>query len=240
MARLVSWPVGLKANAREPLSGPRSIGAAQTQSTGGFVQTSAAPFGLWRWRFSFPPIRGQLFRRYRGWVTSLHGGANATRVTWCDWDQMTFAQRGLLTTSAEWKAGVPWSNLQPWEGGQLWGIGNPVVPVAAAASIGATEVSLSSSFWGHSLDVGDVFGFMPLHLGWYMVTQRIAAGRYRIWPPLDKAIGADSYATLNPVMAARLENEEGANAARGAAFADGLSVTLVQVKDYDARDYFAD
>lgn len=238
MARLVSWPVGLRANAREPLSGPRTIGASQSQSIGGFVQTAAAPFGLWRWRFSFPPIRGQMFRRYRGWITSLHGGANATRVNWCDWDQMTFAQRGIVTTSQEWRQGNPWSNAQPWQGGQMWGTGNPVVPIAASADKGDTIINVGSSLWGHNLDIGDVFGFVG-QFGWYMVTQRIAGGHYRIWPPLDRAISVSDYATLNPVMAARLESEEAANASRGAAFADGLSATLIQVKDYDVRDYFA-
>jgi hypothetical protein len=240
MARLVSWPIGLRANGREPLSGPRTIGAAQTQSVGGFVQTVAAPFGLWRWRFSFPPIRGQLFRRYRGWVTSLHGGANATRVTWCDWDQLSFVQRGIVTTSDQWKAGVPWSNGLPWQGGEPWGIGNPVVAVSAAADKDATTIALDSAFWGNNLDIGDVLGFMPFHFGWYMVTERIDAGQYRIWPPLDKAISTDDFATLNPVMAARLESEEAATASRSAAFAEGLTVTLIQVKDYDVRDYFAD
>lgn len=240
MARLVSWPVGLRANAREPLSGPRTIGAAQTQSVGGYVQTVASPFGLWRWRFSFPPIRGQAYRRYRGWITSLHGGANATRVPWCDWDQMTFAQRGIVATSAEWRAGQPWSNGLPWANGQNWGSGNPIVAIAGAAAKDTTEIRLASTFWGHNLDIGDVLGFAPNYFGWHMVTQRIEAGRYRIWPPLDKAITTSDFATLNPVMAARLESEDAANAPRGAAFADGLSITLVQVKDYDVRDYFED
>jgi hypothetical protein len=240
MARLVSWPIGLRPNAREPLAGPRAIGASKTETIGNFVQTVAAPFGLWRWRFSFPPIRGDLFRRYRGWVTSLHGGANATRVTWCEWDQMSFAARGMTVTSQEWRAGTPWSNGLPWSNGQNWSAANPVVGVAAAAGKGETIIVLDAAFWGGNLDRGDMLGFMPLHLGLYMVTERIEAGRYRIWPPLDKAIGVDDFATLNPVMAMRLESENAANAPRGAALAEGLNITLVQVKDYDVRAYFTD
>lgn len=101
-------------------------------------------------------------------------------------------------------------------------------------------IRLGAGNWGNNLEVGDILGFMPFHFGWYMVSERYEAGRYRIWPPLDKAVPAGDYATLNPVMAARLESEEGANAPRGASLAEGLNVTLVQVKDYDVRDFFAD
>jgi hypothetical protein len=240
MARLISWPDGLKANDREPLSGPRTVGAGGTQAVSGFVQTSGAAFGMWRWRFQFPPIRGQLFRRYRGWVTALHGGANATRVPWRDWDQMSFADRGIIASPAKWKAGQPWNNGQPWSNGLNWKPASPLVAVAAAAPLDGTEIQLGSTFWGHRLDVGDVLGFAPFHLGWYMVTRRIEAGRYTVWPPLRKALTTDDLATLDPVMAMRLESEDAANAHRGAAFADGLSVTLIEVLDYDVRDYFTD
>lgn len=240
MARLVNWPVGVRANAREPLGGPRTVSAGSTTSVSNFVQTFGSPFGLWKWRFSFPPLRGDKFRRYRGWITSLHGGANATRVSWCEWDQMSFASRGIVTDSDSWKRGQPWSNGMPWSNGQTWHSSNPVVSVASPLARGATTIRLATVNWGGNLDVGDMLGFMPFHLGWYMVTERIEAGRYRIWPPLDKAVASGDFATLNPVMAARLENEEGANAPRGAALAEGLNITLVQVKDYDVREYFAD
>ncbi|EHK56814.1 hypothetical protein [Allomesorhizobium alhagi] len=240
MGRLVSWPVGLRANFREPLSGPRAVSGGATQSIGNFVQTFASPFGLWRWRFSFPSIRGAMFRRYRGWVTAQHGGANATRVPFCDWDGLNFAERGIETTSAQWRQGQVWSNGQPWSNGQNWHSSNPVVAVAAAAALDHTEIKLADSFWGNGLDVGDFFGFFPFHFGLYMVTERIDAGHYRIWPPLRNAIATTDFATLNPVMAMRLESEDAANAPRGAAFAEGLSVTLVETLDYDVRDYFAD
>lgn len=239
MARLLSWPLGLRPNFREPLSGPRTINAGASTSIGNFTQSFGSPFGLWRWRFQFPPIRGGLFRRYRGWVTALHGGANATRVQWCEWDQMSFAERGMVTDSAEWRAGQPWSNGQPWGNGRNWDMSNPNVAVAAPSALGSSEIQLGAAYWGHNLDMGDMLGFMPFHLGWYMVTERIEAGRYRIWPPLRKALTPADFATLNPVAAMRLEGEEGANAPREAAFATGLSITLVEVFDYDVRDYFA-
>lgn len=240
MARLIHWPHGLRANFREPLSGPRTVGAGSSSSLSNFVQTTASPFGLWRWRFSFPPIRGQLFRRYRGWVTSLHGGANATRVPFCDWDGLTLGQMGVDATRDEWRKGQPWSNDEPWSNGQAWENSPPVVDIAAPALLGDTVISLSDDFWGHDLGAGDLLGFSPFHLGLYMVTEVVEPGQYRIWPPLRKALVAGDSATLRPVLAMRLESEDAANAPRGAAFAEGLSVTLVEVLDYDARDYFAD
>lgn len=237
MARLVSWPSGLRANSREPLSGPRTVGAASTQSVGGFVQTSGAPFGMWRWRFSFPPIRGQLFRRYRGWVTALHGGANATRVSFCDWDGLTARQAGV---DADRYGAEPWGNGMPWSNGHNWKTTPPPVPVAAPAARDSTIVSLGSAFWGHGLDIGDLLGFFPFHLGLYMVTEVLEPGTYRIWPPLRKAVTPDDFATLRPTLAMRLEGEDAANAPRGASFAEGLSVTLIETLDYDVRDYFAD
>lgn len=51
MARVVSWPIGLKANARESLAEPRAVGAGVTQSIGNFTQTFGSSFDLWRWRF---------------------------------------------------------------------------------------------------------------------------------------------------------------------------------------------
>lgn len=239
MARLVSWPLGLRANAREPLAGPRAVSAGVTQSIGNFTQTFGSPFGLWRWRLSFPPMRGQKFRRYRGWVTSLHGGANASRVPFCDWDGLSFAQRGIVTTRDEWRRGQPWSNGMAWSNGENWKSSSPNVAIAAAVARDATIIKLADAFWGHGLDVGDQFGLFPFHFGLYMVTERIAPGEYRIWPPLRKAVGIGDFATLSPVLAMRLESEDAATANRGAAFSEGATVTLVEVLDYDARDYFA-
>lgn len=239
MARLVSWPEGLRSNFREPLSGPRAVGAGSTGSIGNFTQTFASPFGLWRWRFQFPPIRGQLFRRYRGWVTALNGGANATRVPFCDWDGLTRQQMGLNIPDAEWRAGEPWANGQPWSNGQNWQNSPPQVTVSGASAQGGTIVSLGAEFWGRELQQGDFLGFLPLHFGLYMVTEVLDPGRYRVWPPLRKAVTIGDLATLRPTLAMKLENEDAANAPRGAAFADGLSVTLTEVLDYDVKQFFA-
>lgn len=238
MARLIHWPAGLRSNFREPLSGPRSVSAGVTTSVANFVQTTASPFGMWRWRFQFPSIKGQLFRRYRGWVTALHGGANATRVPFCDWDGLSLAQMGVNATRDEWRKGQPWSNGMPWSNGQPWKSTPPMVPIVAPAARDDTIISLGQTFWGPGLDYGDLIGFTPFHFGLYMVTEAIEPCTYRIWPPLRKELTVDDFATLRPTLAMRLESEDAANAPRGAAFAEGLTITMVEVLDYDVRDYF--
>lgn len=235
MARLLNWPVGLKTIAREPLSGPRVVSGGSTTSIDNFSQTFAAPFGLWRFRFSLPPMRGELARRYRGWITALHGGANATRVTLCDWDGLSKAQRGI---SGE--LNQPWSNGAPWSNGQPWHDYAPIVAVTAPSALDEDVVHLADTAWGHALDFGDQLGFSPFHLGLYMVTEVFQPGTYRIWPPLRKAITTDDFATLKPVLAMRLESEDAATAARGAAFIGNATVTMVEVHDYDVRDYWTD
>jgi hypothetical protein len=240
MARLISPPVGLATTALEPLAGPRTISSGATQSVGNFVQTFGSPFGLWRWRLSFPAMHESLFRRYRGWATALHGGANATRWTFFDPDAMSFREAGVNASIFEAATGKPWSNDRPWQNGENWKLERPAVPVAAAAALGATAISLADQWWGHRLDAGDYVGFFPFHFGMYQVTEVFEQGRYRIWPGLRKAVSTDDLATLSPTLAMRLESEDAASAGRGLVVAESASVTLVEVLDADARQYFAD
>jgi len=240
MARLVYWPNGLRTNFREPLSGPRAIGAGSGETMGGFIQTVASPFGSWRWRFGFPRMRGQLFRRYRGWIASQHGGANATTVPFCDWDGLTRAQMGISVSLAEWLRGNPWDNYEPWANGMNWASSPPVVAVVDNAALGATQIRLANEYWGHNLGVGDWLGFLPNHFGLYTITEVIADGSYRIWPALRKAVAITDYATLQPTMAMRMESEDAGTAARGAAFSENASITLVEVFDYDVASFFND
>jgi hypothetical protein len=235
MARILDWPRDLHWVSREPLSGPRTIGAGSSESLTGFTQSFASPFGLWRWSFSFPPLKGRAFRHYRGTMTALHGGANALRVPFCDPDGMTWSEIGVATTPAQIRAGVPWSNGQPWANGQNWRVGRPWVPFAAAAPADATEIHLASAHWGHSLEIGAMIGAAPFHFGLYVVTEAMGAGRYRIWPPLRRSVTTADRATLEPVLAMRLESESAAPAPRGAVNASGLAVTLVEIGDSDLR-----
>ncbi|MFC6487371.1 hypothetical protein [Nitratireductor sp. GCM10026969] len=240
MARLLHWPMGLPENFREPLSGPRSIGSGSNTSIGNFTQTVGSPFGAWRWRFQFANMRGQIARRYRGWITALHGGANATRVPFCDWDGLDFEQMGVITTRQAWRLGQPWSNGEPWSNGKNWASSPPQVPVARPSPLNGTEIWLAEAFWGHRLGMGDLIGFFPFHLGLYEITQVFDPGHYRVWPPLRKALTTDDEATLRPTLAMRLENEDAATAPRDAHFISNAGVVLVEVFDYYVRDYFTD
>lgn len=237
--RLISPPIGLGTTSIEPLAGPRSVSAGVTQSIGNFVQTFGSPFGLWRFQFSFPAMHQSLFRRYRGWITALHGGSNATRWTFFDPDAMSFQEAGVNASNFEIASGKPWSNGMPWSNGENWKTGRPVVGVAATASRNATVVKLGSAWWGHKLGIGDYIGFFPFHFGMYEVTEVIVPGEYRIWPPLRKTISASDFATLSPTLALRLESEDAATAGRSLVVADGLTATFVETFDYDVRDYFA-
>jgi hypothetical protein len=240
MARLLSWPNGLRWNRWKWLSGPDSVGASSNTTIGDFTQTIAAPTGARHVQLSFPPMRGQLTRRARGLVTSLHKGANAVRVSLCDWDGMSLANAGVQASKTQKQNGMTWSNGMPWSNGKNWKITKPNVAVAASAARGATIVSLANTTWGHSLGMGDWIGFFPMHFGHYEVTEVLDSGQYRIWPPLRKAITTDDFATQYPVMAMRLLANNLPDADRGPAFLEGLTISLFEVFDYDARDYFTD
>lgn len=240
MARLIEPPLGLPVVSMQPLSGPRTVGAARTETIGGLVQTVASPLGLWRWQFSFAPMNGDMFRRYRGWITAMHGGANATRWHFYDPDIMAMRTFGGSVTASELSNGVPWSNDMPWDNGQNWQVGYPHETVAASSAKGSSTVRLQNNWWGYVLEPGDMIGFFPSHFGLYMVTEVISDGRYRIWPPLRKALTSDDYATLKPTLAMRLESEEAASAGRGLVVAEGATVTMIEVFDYDVKSAFTD
>jgi len=240
MARLLDWPSGLGIRASQPLSGPRTVGAASSTSIGDFTQTVASAFGGWTYSFTFPVCKDKAARRLRGWVTALHGGANATRVPFIDGDLMTFSEAGLSYSAQVERFGNSWSNGEGWSNGENWAASMPVVSVSAASAKGATIISLADAFWGHGLNDGDFIGFFPFHLGKYEVTQVIAPGIYRIWPPLRKAIATTDKATLNPVLAMRMTGEGAASLSRGLAMMEETTISLFEVFDYDARDYFAD
>ena len=227
MPRLLPWPNGLKFLSREPLSGPRTVGAGSSESLTGYVQTFAAPFGLWKWQFTFPNMAGKGWVRWRGTVTALHGGANGIIVPWYDPDGLTLAEAGNKASPAQQVYGLPWSNGRPWSSGQGWGPSRPMVPVARSSDKGNNVVPLATTGWGASLTIGMVIGFIPRHFGWYVITEVISPGVYRVWPPLRKAIGPEDYATLNPSIAMRMVGETGATLGRGRSFAQTPTVTLV-------------
>ena len=239
MGSLISWPVGIGTTHREPMSGPRTVGAGSSESTTGWVQTTSSPYGLWRWQFALPPLRGAALRRWRGMVTALHGGANAVRVQMRDPDGMTIAETGVSVSRATILSGLPWSDGQIWDTGRNWPVARPLVSIGADASRWDTYVDLVDEFWGRDLQVGDMFGFDRV-FALHVVTEVTADGVYRVWPPLLADITTDDKATLEPMLAMRLEGESGANLPRGVSHAEGLTITLVEVEHADVLTYFAD
>lgn len=239
MARMVSWPAGLAALSIDVTSGPRTSGIV-TEGTTASVQTSQSPFGYWGFRFGFPATREAGSRAFRGWVASMNGGANATRVPFFDPDIMSYLQSGVTVTSYEETHGIPWDNGQSWSNLANWSVGRPLVAVSATSSIQTAVVNLANTDWGHLLQVGDYIGFTPFHFGMYIVTEIIQDGRYRVWPPLRKALATTDYATLSPVLAMRMVEEGAADVSRGLFFSESPSISLVEVFDYDVATYFAD
>ncbi len=232
MARVVSWPIGIRVSMSGPKSGPRSIGSGSSESLTGFVQSVASPFGLWAWSFSIPPLRGAGFRAWRAFVMALQAGANGARVTMCDPDRWSSADLGITP-----ETDVPWADGQLWDNGLGWSSGLPLESVTAAADAGATIVTLGAATWGGLGGNPPLFGFTG-HFGFYVVTEVLADGRWRIWPPLRAAITPDDAATLRPVTVMRLASADLPALDRGVSHAENLTISLVEVEHADVVDYF--
>jgi hypothetical protein len=222
---------------QEQLSGPETVGASMTRAISGFTQSVASPFGAWVFRFTFKPMNGDEYVNFRGWVAAQHRGANATRWRMIHRDSMRPEAAGI---SYEPGRDTEWANGQRWLNGAGWAPTLPNVAVIAPAAMGATELRLRNNFWGHKLRWGHRLGIFPLHFGMYEITEVIGGGIYRIWPPLRKAISAGDFATLNPVMAMRIVGQDLQHPPEAAGYTIGASVTLMEVFDYDVRDYFTD
>lgn len=240
MGRLLHWPRGLGITSMQVLSGPRTVGGASTQSLGGFQQSVSSPFGLWRLGLTFGNMKGKWARTHRGFIASLHGGANAVRVPIIDMDMMKPDEVGVNGVYAD----QPWSNGQRWSNsnsstGVLWGRSYPKSLVAGTFAKGAIQIALSNQYWGGSLSVGDYIGFEPFHFGLYVITEVLGSGNYRSWPPLRKDVSNTSYATLKPTIVMRLESEGAANINRDLNAASSLSATFVEVLDEDVRRHFS-
>jgi hypothetical protein len=238
MPRLVEWPIDLSVESQEAISGPSAISGG-TSSITGQIQTVSSPFGLWEWALRFPPMQGEQFRRFRGFFAALQQGANATRWTMDDPDRIARISSGIATTVPDDSPiEVPYLNGKLFTNGRGNRIHRPPVAVARAAQKGDSVVSLSPSNWGMALNYGDLIGFFPFHFGMYIVTERISAGQYRVWPPLRKALAPTDYATLSPRMVVRMKPGTGSGLVRDAESARGMQMTVVEVKDEAVRAFY--
>lgn len=233
MPRIVPWPIGLGVTSVEPLNGPSVTRSGSTDSLGGFNQSVSGIGFLWEFAFTFPPMSARKAREFRGWITVQHSGANATVYTLIDGDKPKLSEFGLPNEGE-----VPFSNGENFSNGQPWSSGYPTIALTAAAELGATEITLPDTLWGHKLGIGTWIGFMPLHLGMYMITQVHGDGRYRIFPELRKAVSVGDFATLTPSVCMRMRSPEAASSVRGVSYVENASYSAVEVLDYDARDFF--
>lgn len=240
MARLLTWPDFGNAGIVKvtPVNGPSARNSGSNTAADGSEQTFSGIGDRWAFTFDLVSQRGADARRTRGLLNSgLASGVNATRWTVVDPDRMSLMEAGLSGNSSS----VEWANGAPWSNGRKWGISYPVVAVAETAAADDRIVWLADSFWGHSLGIGDWFGFFPFSLGLYEVSEVIEPGRYRIWPPLRTALTAGThYATLTPTLALRLTGPGATRLSRGLTHTEGQGADLVEVVDAHVRAYFAD
>lgn len=234
--RLVNYPFGLCITSFEALNGPAVISSGSTTSQSGFNQSFADPNFAWKFNLSFQSMNFKLARSHRAWVMSQHGGANATRYTLIDGDLPSPEELGLdpATLSPQW------GNDVQWDGNATWGAVYPLVKMDKAYSKGETVIELPNNLWGRKLDVGTYIGFNPDYFGFHMITEVLANGQYRIFPPLRKGVTTDNYATLNPTIAMKMENANSADVSRNALFVDGASITLIEVLDEYVREFYTD
>jgi len=239
MPRLLDWPAGLMYRTRTVISGPRSIRAGSSESSTGYVQSVASPFGLWRIQFTFPPKKGKAARAMNGLITALHGGANAVRVPIYDPDQLGYQDLGINVADddpqVDWgETELPWSDL-----GLQWRLGYPPLDIEAAAAKGATQIEVDATSWGAEIDLGTMLGMEPSHFGAYVVTEVITPGTLRIWPPLRKAITTSNKANLTPTLAMRLMGEGDATISRELGTTSEASLTLTEVEPDTIDEYFS-
>jgi hypothetical protein len=232
--RLLDWPIGLGFTSIELISGPRPRGEA-TETVGGFVQSSASPFGMAEYKLTLPPIRDAQARAYRGLISAMHGGANPVRITLPDPDRERLDELGMPVSQLP---ALPWGNGLNWGNGLPWQTSLPVVSVAASSPVQSSIVYLADEHWGHRLGMGSQFGFIG-HFGVYEVTEVVGAGAYRVWPLLRKAVNTSTIATLKPTIVLRLKSRNDANRFRDVALMENLSLNMVEVADYYVREALA-
>ena len=233
MARLLSPPAGLRYYPIDKLTGPSAVKPGKA-SLEAFVQTRSSPFGVVVTTFKTAPIRGKMLRRFSGWIDNLRSGENATRITYCDINGLNWEDAGLASAPES----LPWSNGKNWSNGKPWHGGLPLVSVAANTAYDDNIIELGPEFWGQKLGMGDWIGFAPFHLAAYEVREAITPTRLRVWPPLRKAIANGDLATLHPTLAMRLADAGAVSLANESRVPKSYTFTMIEVRDYDVREFY--
>lgn len=234
-ARLLSWPNGLKVTDFTRVSGPVSAGSSQNLTLTGASQHISAVKSPIVFNVSVPPQQGQRARRVNGLMTALRAGANAVRFPFNVVDEMPDPSDLGLSAFQE----LNWSNGEPWSNGRGWQGTYPTETVTAAADIDTSIINLGSTSWGDKLSIGDYVGFRS-HFALYEITQDyyLEPNKYRVWPPLRKAITTDDVATLEPTMVVRSVGEF--SRTKTPSVWQGQTLTFVEVNDPDVRTYYTE
>lgn len=237
MPRLIPFPAGVRVTSRTVLAGPRTISAAFNEGMTGYVQTVQSLAGLWRLQFTFTPMFGAEAIAYRGFITALHGGANATRISIRDPD-LTYASMAANTDGAHPKRGRSFSNGFWFTNGYGTKPAFDFVYLAQNQVKGDTTVVLANTGWANSVIPGHRFGFSPFYFGMHEVTEILSPRTFRIWPPLRSNLYTSNYAHLEPVMVMRPDPTQFAPPGRGISATEPATLTLTEVEDNDARALF--
>lgn len=231
--RMVSYPVDLPFTSLTPSGGPTVLGA--TESDTAFVQTVVNPFGLWRFQVDFPAMKDRWAREFKRLSVAALGGANCFRFPFWDFDEPGFKELGL---TAPQSCKVLWSNGEPWSNGQPWTVGKPLALVAAASAKDTATITLDLTNWNGV--VPSFFGIVG-HFAVYAVigvqSQTGNVATLRVWPPVRRAVTAEDYATLRPVMAARIAGPSGASWSRQVETMGGSRLDMVEVPDETVLNY---
>lgn len=225
--RMIDYPVGLVFTSNAPTGGPQQIGA--TESATSFVQNALNPFGVWKFQVDYPALKGAMARAFTTLTASHLAGTNCFRFPFRHLDEPGFRELGIPTPPGYT---VPWESGQPWAHGEPWKMSKPIVPVTSASAKGAATISLDVTLWN-----GIVPSFFGI-VGHFAVYSQIGVRRrdgnlveLRVWPPVRRAITIDDYATLRPILAARVDGPSGAVGARDAMRMRGNRINMIEVLD---------
>ena len=234
--RLLNWPRDVCLSRLVVTNGPAIVRAGSTEGIASYTQTRSGVGFLWEFELGLPPMQLDKARRVRGWITAMQGGVNATR-----WQVVTPDMTQPSAYGSSIKSGgfsyQPWSNGMLWDNGG-WQSGLPIVSMAAAATKGDMEVTLTDEYWGHVLSVGDRIGFLPDLFGMYEIVQEFGDGRYGLNAPLRFDVSETHYATLQPVIALRMAGVQGGLAAQVPAITEATSLTLVEAPHDQVQSFW--
>lgn len=234
--RMVDFPVDLPFTAITPTGGPQVRGSTVSETK--LSQTIVDPFGgLQAFSVDIGPMYGAFARAFSRLSLSAQGGANCFRFNFYDPDEPTYRELGLSVSDVEGQDYAAWSNNKFWSNGKPWTLGKPLATISAASAKNAGTITIDTTEWGGTLPT--FFGIVG-HFAVYGITGATFSGNIatcRVWPPVRKAITTDDYATLRPVMAAKLTGPDGAPWSRNGDSMTGARLNIVEVLDETVRTY---